>query len=266
MEALTLSDLFVMLVEPSHTQRRIITNSLEEAGIRELSSANDGRSALESMPEAKPDLVISAMHLPDMTGTELVQAMRDQEDLADIPFMLISSETSEQYLEPIRQAGAIAILPKPFDPMDLQRALYSSLDYIVPNEDFLADIDLDRVKTLVVDDSQTARRHISRVLKNIGIEDIDQAGNGQEAITKLKDEYFDLIVTDYNMPEVDGQQLIDYVRNTSSQTSIPIMMVTSETDESRLTAVRQSGVSAICDKPFDASEVKRLLRQMLSME
>ena len=266
MESLAVSDLFVMLVEPSQTQGRIITKSLEEAGVQNPLHKKDGRSALEAMSEEKPDLVISAMHLPDMTGTELVQSMRERPDLVDIPFMLISSETSEQYLEPIRQAGVIAILPKPFDPKDLRRALFSTLDYIVPSEGFLADVDLAEVKTLVVDDSLTARRHISRVLNNIGIENITEAHNGQDAIGKLQTDIFDLLVTDYNMPEVDGQELVRYVRENSSQRSIPIMMVTSETDDSRLTAVRQSGVSAICDKPFETTTVKDLLRQMLAEE
>ena len=266
MESLTISDLYVMLIEPSSIQGRIITKSLEDAGARTPSYKQDGQSALATMPTEQPDLVISAMHLPDMTGTELVQAMREKGELADIPFMLISSETSEQYLEPIRQAGAIAILPKPFDPKDLRRALYSTLDYIVPCEDFLGDIELADIKTLVVDDSSTSRHHIARILNNIGIENIVEAVNGQEAIGMLQQEIFDLLVTDYNMPEVDGQELVSYVRENSSQRSIPIMMVTSETDESRLTAVRQSGVSAICDKPFDTATVKDLLRQLLAEE
>jgi two-component system chemotaxis response regulator CheY len=264
MESLTISDLYIMLIEPSSIQARIIMKSLEAAGVNSPVIMQDGQSALEAMTREQPDLVISAMHLPDMTGTQLVQTMREHDELEDVPFMLISSETSEQYLEPIRQAGVIAILPKPFDPKDLRRALYSTLDYIVPQEDFLGDGELADIKTLVVDDSLTSRRHIKRILNNIGITNISEATNGQEGISLLQEDIFDLLVTDYNMPEMDGQELVRYVRESSSQQSIPIMMVTSETDESRLTAVRQSGVSAICDKPFESSSVKELLRQLLA--
>lgn len=263
METLTLSELFVMLVEPSSTQGRIISGRLEEAGLVDPSWKKDGESALAAMPDEKPDLVISAMHLPDMTGTDLVRTMRDTPELAEIPFMLISSETDEQYLEPIRQAGVIALLPKPFEPADLMRALYATLDYIAPNTDQLSDLDLTTIKALVVDDSSMARKYVSRVLTNMGIENITQVENGKEAIQQLQTDYFDLLVTDYNMPEVDGQELVRYVRDQSAQSSIPIIMVTSETDESRLTAVRQSGVSAICDKPFETSSVLSLLQQIL---
>ena len=263
METMTIADLLILLVEPSPTQGRIICQRLEEAGARNPLCVKDGRSALASMPLEEPDLVMSAMHLPDMTGTDLVRAMRDNPNLTDIPFMLISSETDEQYLEPIRQAGAIAILPKPFDPADLNRALYSTLNYITPEDEHEGDIDLSNINTLVVDDSRTARRHISRVLTRIGIESITEAKNGREAIEKLREEFFDLLVTDYNMPEMDGQELVKYVRENSSQSSIPVIMVTSETEESRLTAVRQSGVSAILDKPFETTTMQALLRQIL---
>ncbi len=263
MELLTISELFVMLVEPSSTQARIICERLEEAGAVNPSWKADGKSALAAMPEEQPDLIISAMYLPDMTGIDLVRVMRDTSELTEIPFILISSETDEHYLDPIRQAGAIALLPKPFATADLKRALNATLDYITPNTELLEELDLAAIKTLVVDDSLMARNHISKILRNMGIENIMQVENGKEAIKALQADYFDLLFTDYNMPEMDGQELVKYVRNNSTQGSIPIIMVTSESNESHLAAVRQAGVSAICDKPFDANSILALLQQIL---
>jgi len=167
-------------------------------------------------------------------------------------------------LDPIRQAGVIAILPKPFDPDDLRKALYSTVEFIAPDENALADIILDDLKTLVVDDSPLARKHISRVLGNLGISDITTAENGVDAISKIESNFFDLVVTDYNMPEMDGETLTRFIREQSSQRSIPILMVTSEGDQSRLSAVQQAGVSGICDKPFDTISVKQMIRQLLA--
>jgi two-component system chemotaxis response regulator CheY len=65
------------------------------------------------------------------------------------------------------------------------------------------------------------------------------------------------------MPEMDGQQLVDFIRNSSSQPSLPIIMVTSESDESRLAGIQKSGVSAICDKPFEPITLKRYLEKLL---
>ena len=157
------------------------------------------------MQRDTPDLVVSAMYLPDMTGAELVESMRENTRLEAVPFMLISSETKFSMLDPIRQAGVIAILPKPFDPDDLRRALYSTVEFIAPDENALADIVLDDLKTLVVDDSPLARKHISRVLGNLGISEITTAENGLDAVSKIESSFFDLVVTDYNMPEMDGE-------------------------------------------------------------
>lgn len=261
-----LSDLAISVVEPSSTQWRVISGQLIQMGVTRLEHFKQAGAALTDMRNFKPDLVISAMHMPDMTGTELVQAMRNEDELEAIPFMLISSEDSDYYLEPIRQAGVIAILPKPFQAQDLTRALYSTLEFIEPDQSLLAEINLDELSVLVVDDSTTARKHICRVLNNLGIDEITQAANGKEAVEIMGRLLFDLIVTDYNMPEMDGKQLTQYIRQHGHQRSIPVLMVTSEANHSHLAGVKQSGVSALCDKPFEPQEVKSLIRKILAAD
>ncbi len=264
MESLKIDDLSLLIVEPSHTQAKILCERLSALQLNKIEVVGNASSALRYMLDNQPDLVVSSMYLPDSTATKLVQTMRSHQRLQDIPFMLVSSETSFAELDPLRQAGVVAILPKPFAVADLKRALYSTLDHIVVDEDALADIDVDNLAVLVVDDSATARRHISRVLTNLGIESITTANNGVEAAKMLNDTYFDLVVTDYNMPEMDGEQLTRYIRQHSSQRSIPILMVTSEESGTRLSAVQQSGVSGICDKPFDPQVVKQLIQNAFS--
>ena len=264
MSRLKIDKISVLLIEPSSAQTRIIEGMLHELGVVSLFAVKAGADALQEMRAAAPDLVISAMHLPDMTGTELVQTMRADEALAEVPFMLVSSETHYRYLEPIRQAGVIALLPKPFGREQLLAALQSTLDYLDPGELVSRDFSSEELKVLVVDDSGTARRHISRVLRNMGIEDITTAGNGIEALEMIAGSFFDLVVTDYNMPRMDGRELVEQIRESSNQASIPVLMVTSESDDSRIAAVQNAGVSAVCDKPFDAGTVKQLIEGMLN--
>lgn len=263
-EKMSITDLSITIVEPSSTQWHVIQNQLNDLGVTRLERFSEGNSAIADMHKFKPDLVISTMHLPDMTGTELVETMRTEQALEDIPFMMISSEDSDYFLEPIRQAGVIAILPKPFNIEDLTRALYSTLEFIEPEILELEEIIMEDLNVLVVDDSLTARNHISKVLTNLGIENITKATNGKEAVDILNNNFFDLIVTDYNMPEMDGKELTKYVRKQSQQKTIPILMVTSEATHSHLAGVKQAGVSALCDKPFEPKEVKSLIRKILS--
>ncbi|MCB1875671.1 MAG: response regulator [Chromatiales bacterium] len=259
-----LQELLVCLVEPSTVQRKLIKNFLTQLGLNKVQSVADGQSALQEIRNSRPDLVISALYLPDMTGTDLVHTMRAEEQIAEIAFLLISSETDLRVLDPIRQAGSIGILPKPFSLKDLHRALTATVEYYSEQSADFGGYDPENLRVLVVDDSPMARRHIRRVLGNMGIENFAEATNGAEAVTRLQESFFDLVVTDYNMPRMDGDQLTHFIREQSSQRSIPILMVTSEEDQSRLTAVAQAGVSAICDKPFEPARVRSLLGAMFN--
>lgn len=264
MTAIQISQLLVLIVEPSGTQQRILAGWLEDLGIRQISAASSAEQALQQMQTQRPDLVISAMHLPGITGTELVQQMRAMPELAEIPFMLVSSETHYRYLEPLRQAGVIAILPKPFTAEQLQKSLFSTLDFLDPPQLQLGTYSPDEVRVLLVDDMYTARRFMRHVLEGMGIERITEAENGLQARQLIDREYFDLIITDLNMPKMDGDELIAYVRNESSQGSVPILMVTSSSDQSRLAAMEQSGVSAVFDKPFAVETLQRIIEQALN--
>lgn len=261
----TLNDLQVVIVEPSGVQRYIIRDALEAAGIPNPQEAKTGEEALELLFQSSPDLIISSLYLPDMTGTDLVKKIRHSETHSDTAFMLISSETRFRYLEPIRQAGSVGILPKPFSQKELLVGLQATLDLIHPEHLSLAEEGAEDLRVLIVDDSTLARNHIQRVLVNMEVreENVDTAHNGEEALRLINQNYYDLVVSDYNMPVMDGLELVDRVRHESTQGSIPILMVTSETDSSRLAAVQQSGVSAICDKPFEPGTVHQLLSQLL---
>jgi len=264
MPKISLEQLLVLVVEPSSTQRRIICRALESHGIRSTDPCESGEAALLRLAADPPDLVISSLYLPDMTGTDLVHRIRETSQFADTPFMLISSETRFRYLDPIRQAGVVGILPKPFTNAELRTALGATLDLLDDETDHLADLDGDTLKVLVVDDSRMARNHITRVLGSLGIASIDQAEDGIEALEMIEQHYYDFIVTDYNMPRMDGRELVDHIRHASAQASIPVLMVTSESNQNRLAAVQQSGVSAICDKPFEPATVRSLVRQMVA--
>ncbi len=266
MPILNISELTILLVEPSTTQLKVIIKHLEQEGIRSIEGVTSGAAALQSIHAYVPDLIISSMYLPDMTATELVSTIRQSSTHHSIPFMLISSETNFKALDPIRQAGVIAILPKPFHHTDLERALKSSIDFISPEDIHLEYYDVALLKVLVVDDSLMARKHITRVLNNMGIIDITTANDGKQGVEifSARQNEFDLIVTDYNMPIMDGQELIHFIRHDMQNTFVPILMVTSENNEMRLNNVQQSGVSAICDKPFEPQTVKEMLYRVLA--
>jgi two-component system chemotaxis response regulator CheY len=140
----------------------------------------------------------------------------------------------------------------------------ATLDYLDTDAGLDVDpLDLEALKVLVVDESPSARKFIRRVLENLGVRHFLEAENGRQAIELLDEVMVDLVVTDYNMPEMDGKALVDHIRTRSWQASVPILMVTSESDQGRLAAVEEVGVSGICDKPFEPNMVRALLTRIL---
>ncbi len=263
MYSLNESELSILLVEPSSVQLKIIMRELRQAGVNKIDGVHDGAQAIVSMQKYPPDLVISAMYLPDMTATELLSSIRRLDNLENTHFMLISSESNIEALEPLRQSGVVAILPKPFDHANLQRAIRTTLQHIDPTEIELQNYEVEQLEVLLVDDSLVSRNHLLRVFQNMGITQIHQAENGIEAIEMLKQQSFDLVVTDLNMPKMDGQALVEHIRSEMGNTFVPILVVTSEQNQTRLGQVEQAGVSAILDKPFEPESIREILYRVL---
>ncbi|MGL4995666.1 MAG: response regulator [Deefgea sp.] len=261
------SDLRTLLIEPSAVQSKVMTCRLAELGITDVRRVETAQAAMElliPLDAKSPNLVLSALYLPDMSGVDLLTHLRNDASTQDLAFILISSETRPQVLEPVRQLGACAILPKPFSTEHLNNALMMTLDYLSVDRSLEHhEIDLEFVRVLLVDDSRAARNYMRKVLENMGIRNITEAENGHAGKLLLEENTYDLLITDYNMPEMDGRALVEYVRTQSWQSHIPILMVSSETDHGRLAAVEQAGVSGICDKPFEPAMVKSLLERVL---
>lgn len=261
-----LMDADIIIVEPSVAQSKVLEKALHEFGIYNIRAFNCADKALDAMRLAPPSLVISSMYLEDMTGAELVHKMRTEEDTSDIAFMLISSERRTECLEAVRQSGTCGILHKPFECSQLRKAIETALKLANHHEEKDTEFDGDHKRVLVVDDMGMMRKYIRKTLEFLGFHDILEAENGRVAIDILENEMIDLIVTDYNMPEVDGLELVKYVRESSWQSSVPILMVTSETNTVRLAGIENAGVSGICDKPFHPDTVSHLLHSMLDEE
>ena len=262
MAELQLSDLTILLIEPSSTQAKIIKQVLSDEGITKLDIISNGTEAIRYLESCQPDLVISSMYFGDMTAIELVQNIRSGTNTHDLNFMLVSSETSFEMLDPVKQAGVLAVLPKPFDRKDFQNALIAARDTLEVNTLDIDNIDIDTLRCLIVDDSRTARRHMTKLLSSCGIDQVVEAENGKDAINKLASESVDFVVTDYNMPEMDGRELAEYIAG-SEFSYLPVLMVTSEEDGGKLSAVRQAGVCALFDKTIDPNSLHNTLTRAL---
>jgi two-component system chemotaxis response regulator CheY len=118
---------------------------------------------------------------------------------------------------------------------------------------------------LIVDDSTPMRAVIKKVIKASGFNlgDIFEASNGREALDLLEREWLDLVLTDYNMPEMDGLKLLDAMKRNESLMSIPVVMITTEGSKQRVEEFLDKGAVAYIKKPFSPEEIKQKLNRIM---
>ena len=119
------------------------------------------------------------------------------------------------------------------------------------------------LKVLVVDDFATMRRIVKNILKDIGFTNIAEAEDGAVALKQLQTGPVDLIICDWNMPNMSGLDLLKAVRADDKLKAIPFVMVTAEAQKTRVVEAVQAGVSNYIVKPFTADAVKEKLKKVL---
>lgn len=118
---------------------------------------------------------------------------------------------------------------------------------------------------LVVDDSAAIRKILQRVLRGTGmaIGSIYEAGDGQEALETLKTKKIDLVLSDINMPKMDGLQLLASLKAAEKWRAIPVVMITTEGGETRVADAVKLGAAGYIRKPFTADQIKEKLAEFL---
>jgi two-component system chemotaxis response regulator CheY len=113
-----------------------------------------------------------------------------------------------------------------------------------------------KMKILVVDDFSTMRRIVKNVLKQIGFENIEEAEDGAQALAKMKGGGYGFVVTDWNMPNMDGLEFFKTARQEPALKDIPFLMVTAEAEKDKVITAIQAGVNNYIVKPFTAEIFK----------
>ena len=118
---------------------------------------------------------------------------------------------------------------------------------------------------LIVDDSTPMRAVIKKVVKASGfnVGQILEASDGREAIELLNSEWLDLVLTDYNMPDMDGLELLEYMQKDETFQSIPVVMITTEGSQQRVEEFLEKGATAYIKKPFAPEEIKQKLNRIM---
>ncbi len=117
-------------------------------------------------------------------------------------------------------------------------------------------------KFLVVDDFSTMRRIVRNLLKELGYSNVEEAEDGQNALNMLRSGDFDFVVSDWNMPNMDGLTMLQNIRADAKLSSLPVLMVTAEAKKENIIAAAQAKANGYIVKPFTSATLEEKLSKI----
>ncbi len=256
----------VFVIEHSVFILAQIKGALEHAGV-DVRSCQSPAKALLDIVHWHPDAIISSVDIGEISGFDLCLILKMMPDHAGIPFIIISSNESEQIKSQMASVGADCYIPK-----DSRIAInaYNSICAVLHEADgasLLARRDQVKHRTadhvLVVDDSAVMRRIICNILSSLGISKIIQAQHGEEALKLLDEQDCGMVLTDWNMPIMNGLELAQAIRRRPDTRELPVIMITTEGAESERKVAEEAGVNELTPKPFTRDHFRQVLQAFL---
>jgi DNA-binding response OmpR family regulator len=251
--ASTRSRKLVLLADDSQLIHRHTVPILVDAGY-EVMSAMDGIEALELARGRPPDLVITDIEMPRMDGFAVCAAIKGDEELSHVPVLICSALGEATDLERGFDAGADDYLIKPVVPEELITRVKQLFSGTMPAS---------RERLLVVDDSPALRHYVADCLARQGFE-VSTAENGKLGLEKALALKPALIVSDYEMPEMTGFELVHALKRNPDTRNIPVIMLTARESRRDMAQMRAAGASAYLVKPFAQDKCVAMVERTLA--
>ncbi|MBW2605106.1 MAG: response regulator [Deltaproteobacteria bacterium] len=220
----------------------------------EIILAENGQEGLDLALQEKFDIVISDIDMPKINGIELCRSLKNTASTQGIPVVMVSTFDSDSDVDKGFQAGASAYLPK----YEIQSRLLETVENVLSKSKFKGD----RL-VMVVDDSKVVLQIIGKGLAEAGFR-VLTAENGKKALKVLDTIQPDLILTDIEMPDINGFEFCGAVHSNPELSMVPIIAMSSKTDRGYMKRMLQNGASAYLCKPFNIDELVILVEKMMS--
>lgn len=247
-----------LVVDDSKVIRRLLRGMLaQHCNFDECIEAPDGIEAVKHARKGGFDLILLDWDLPGMSGIDVLKQVRGWGNTT--PIIMVTGESGKARVVEAYDAGVNNYIVKPFEPSVLAEKILKIFNGF-----------LDQTKkssprrALIVDDSSIARRLLFGVLQhNCEFEEVVQVSDGVEAVEAVKRQDFDVILLDWNMPNMRGIDALKKIRWMGNTT--PVIMVTSETEKDRIVEALESGANDYIVKPFTPKTVERRVKRLLGM-
>jgi CheY-like chemotaxis protein len=243
----------ILLADDSPLIHRHTAPILADAGY-DVVSAMDGAEALELCRARAPDLLILDIEMPRMDGYAVCAEVKRDPGLGHLPVLICSSLGEAHDLERGFDSGADDYLVKPVVPEELMTRVKQLLSGTIPAS---------RERILVVDDSPALRHYVADCLARQGFE-VSTAENGKIGLDKALHLKPALIVSDYEMPEMTGFELVHALKRSPQTRNIPVIMLTARESRRDMAQMRAAGASAYLVKPFAQDKCIAMVERTLA--
>ncbi len=237
--ATTRTKKLILLIDDSPMIHRHTVPLLIDEGY-EVLSAEDGAEGLKLARSHMPDLVITDIEMPKLDGYEVCKTLKEDDDTAHIPVLISSSLGEARDLERGFDCGADDYLIKPVIPEELISRVATLCLGSLPGA---------REQILVVDDSPAQRHYVEDCLARQGFK-VATAENGKVGLDMAQKLKPALIVSDYEMPEMTGFELVHALKRDPETRNIPVIMLTARDSKRDMAQLRAAGASSYLVKPF----------------
>ena len=252
----------ILLVEDDASLRHLTKSTLELLGQHQVLACESGIRAIASAGAFHPDLMLLDVSMPGLDGMQTLQALRRQPGMVAVPAVFLTTRTQAQDVSQYRGLGAVDVIAKPFDPKHLFDRITAVLAAIEPQE---VDSSLPRRRSvLVVEDDPGIRFLIGFLLEQQGFQ-MRAAEDGTAGLALIQNEApADLAILDIMMPGTDGLTLLDHMKQLPSWRSVPVMMMTTKSDEASVARALAAGADDYLVKPFEPAELLFRLSRLVS--
>lgn len=243
----------ILIVDDSAAMRSALALTLRSTSL-DLDQAENGVVGLKTALTKPYDLIITDVDMPTMNGFDFCKALKANPDTSRIPVVILSSHDKESDIESGFEAGAAAYVSK----TNAQLQLPMVIENLIKKARLLK-----KRVILVVDDSPLITSIVQKGLLDEGF-DVITAQNGLQALDLLKTHRPDLILSDLNMPIMDGLTFCKTLRHHPDFHTIPFVCMSSESDRYRMRQMLQSGAATYIVKPFNIDQLVIMVEKLLS--
>lgn len=228
--------------------------------------ASDGHDGIKIAKKHKPSMILLDILMPKLNGFMICNILKLNINTKNIPVIFMTGIKSKEHIQKAMKAGASDYIVKPFMPGDLLTRLRKIMESEEPlrlkdskeKEEIKVEL-----KILVVSNFQIMRNILINSVKKAGYYNVKEADNGRDALALLMASDFNFLITDWDMPIMNGVELTEAVRSNEKLKDLPILMVTRRDKNKDILDAKKAGVDDYIETTYGASKIKDKIPEIL---